>query len=311
MTEQQAEQTSKTGAIQTKRIVIFLIFTFVVTYGIEIGVIRNLIASQDRTMNMIAQLATSGVMLIPALGVLFTRLVTKEGFQNHWLKPNLKGNVRYYLMAWFGPAVLTLVGALIYFMIFPKSFDINMSYTINQYQSQGIEATVAQLRPTLISQMITGVILAPVLNCLFCFGEEWGWRGYFVPKMKEKMGFLPMVLITGVIWGLWHAPLTVMGHNYGTDYVGYPFLGIMAMCIFCIVMGCIFSFLTLKTGSCVPAVIGHGALNGIATMAIYFTNDGGNNFVGPAPMGCIGGAAFIITAVIMAVLAMRQKSCEN
>lgn len=301
----------QTKSMETKRIVIFLAFTFVVTYAIEIGVIRNLINSTDTTMNVIAQLATAGVMLIPTLGVLFTRIVTKEGFKNHWLKPNLKGNIKYYLIAWFGPAVLTLLGALVYFLVFPKSFDINMSYTLDMYQAQGLEYTVSQLQITIISQVITAVLLAPVLNCIFCFGEEWGWRGYFVPKMKEKMGFIPMVLITGVIWGLWHAPLTAMGHNYGLGYAGYPYLGIFAMCIFCIVMGCIFSFLTLKTGSCIPAIIGHAALNGIASTAIYFTHDGGNNFIGPAPMGCIGGVAFIITAVVMAVLMQRQKSCEN
>ncbi|HKM22842.1 MAG TPA: type II CAAX endopeptidase family protein [Lachnospiraceae bacterium] len=301
----------QTKSMETKRIVIFLAFTFVVTYAIEIGVIRNLINSTDTTMNVIAQLATAGVMLIPTLGVLFTRIVTKEGFKNHWLKPNLKGNIKYYLIAWFGPAVLTLLGALVYFLVFPKSFDINMSYTLDMYQAQGLEYTVSQLQITIISQVITAVLLAPVLNCIFCFGEEWGWRGYFVPKMKEKMGFIPMVLITGVIWGLWHAPLTAMGHNYGLGYAGYPYLGIFAMCIFCIVMGCIFSFLTLKTGSCIPAIIGHAALNGIASTAIYFTRDGGNNFIGPAPMGCIGGVAFIITAVVMAVLMQRQKSCEN
>ena len=111
----------QTKSMETKRIVIFLAFTFVVTYAIEIGVIRNLINSTDTTMNVIAQLATAGVMLIPTLGVLFTRIVTKEGFKNHWLKPNLKGNIKYYLIAWFGPAVLTLLGALVYFLVFPKS----------------------------------------------------------------------------------------------------------------------------------------------------------------------------------------------
>jgi len=77
-----------------------------------------------------------------------------------------------------------------------------------------------------LSQAVTGIFLGPVLNFVTCFGEEWGLRGYLLPKMAKKFSLVKMLLIIGVIWGLWHAPLTALGHNYGVGYPGFPFLGI-------------------------------------------------------------------------------------
>ena len=294
-----------------KRILIYVGITFLITYVVEIGLLGNMVGTDDVKTNMMAQLLTSGVMLIPALGVLITRLVTKEGFQNAWIVSKLKGNLKYYLLAWFGPAVLTVIGAIVYFLIFPAEFDYGMNNAIQIYAEQGVDLTASQLRFSTFSQLLTAVIIAPVLNCVTCFGEEWGWRGYLVPKLSEKFSFLPTILISGLIWGLWHAPLIAMGHNYGTDYAGAPVGGILAMCVFCIVMGTIFSFLCIKAKSCIPGVIGHGALNGFASAAIIFSVDGGNPFIGPTPVGIIGGSGFIVAAIVIIFIMRKNNSFQN
>lgn len=296
---------------RTKRILIYLGITFLLTYVVEIGWIRNIYGATDVKTNLIAQVATSSVMLIPAAAVLITRLVTKEGFGNAWIAAKLKGNLKYYLLAWFGPAVLIVIGALVYFLIFPGEYDTEMSNAVRIYAEQGIQLTPAQIRTAALSQLITAVIIAPVMNCITCFGEEWGWRGYLVPKLSEKFSFLPTVLISGVIWGLWHAPLIAMGHNYGVDYAGAPIGGILAMCLFCIVMGTCLSFLCLRAKSCIPGVIGHGALNGFASAAIMFSRDGGNPFIGPTPTGIIGGIGFLLAAVLIIFLMRKNNGFHN
>ena len=106
-----------------KRILIYVGITFLITYLLEICILRNLIGSDDVVQNSIAQAVTMGVMLIPALGVVITRLVTHEGFADAWIAPHIKGNIKYYLIAWFGPAVLTIIGAVIYFLMFPEEYD--------------------------------------------------------------------------------------------------------------------------------------------------------------------------------------------
>ena len=107
----------------------------------------------------------------------------------------------------------------------------------------------------LLVQLPVAVFLAPALNIVTTFGEEWGWRGYLVPKVSERLRILPTLLVTGVIWGLWHAPITAIGHNYGTDYPGWPFVGIAAMCVFCIVIGIFLTYVTVRTGSAAAAAI--------------------------------------------------------
>ncbi|MBE5965382.1 MAG: CPBP family intramembrane metalloprotease [Lachnospiraceae bacterium] len=290
-----------------KRILIFLGITFGITYLYEIGVVGRLLHSGNKEIEAVGQLLVAMAMFIPAISVAITRLITKEGFADSWIRPNLKGNVKYYLFAWFGPVVLTILGAILYFLLFPDELTFDMEYLATAYKANGVTLEASQLRGMIAGQAVIAILLAPVMNAVTCLGEEWGWRGYLLPKMSERFRIIPMLLIYGVIWGLWHAPLTVLGHNYGLGYAGYPYLGIIAMCIFCIVMGTIFSYVSLKTKSCLPAVIAHGSINGFASIAVYFSKDGGNPFIGPAPTGIIGAAAFIITAIVLTVLLVREE----
>lgn len=110
-----------------------------------------------------------------------------------------------------------------------------------------------------------------------------------------------------MIWGLWHAPLTVMGHNYGVGYPGWPFLGIFAMCTFCIVIGTFLSFVTIKAKSCLPAVVGHGAINGFVSAASLFSLSGGNPFIGPMPIGIIGNIGFVATSIVICIVMHKEE----
>ena len=159
----------------------------------------------------------------------------------------------------------------------------------------------------MLIQTVQALFLAPILNFVTCFGEEWGWRGYLLPKVSGLLPTVPTLLVTGVIWGLWHAPMTIIGHNYGLGYWGFPFTGIAMMCLFCVVLGVLMSYVTLKTGSCIPAILAHGAVNGIAAIGIYFTADGGNPFIGPAPTGIIGLIPFAIAAAFMVIHLNKSK----
>lgn len=305
-----SEETKHTDSMTTKRILLYLGITFLITYLFEFLVIYPSVANISVASQATTQLLVGSVMFFPAIGVLLTRLVTKEKFQNAYFVPKTgKRSIPFFLFGWFGPVVLTVIGAAVYFLIFPSRFDSSMSYMAALLTASGMEATPQLTQLTVVSQIISAILLSPLLNCLTCFGEEWGWRGYLLPKMQEKCGILPTLLISGIIWGVWHAPLTALGHNYGVGYKGFPVTGILAMCGFCIVMGIIFSYITIRTGSCLPAVLAHGSLNGFAAAPILFTDGTNiNPFVGPAPTGIIGGCAFILCAVIMTVLLMRHPS---
>ena len=295
--------------LETKRIVLYLAITFIVTYALEIGLIRPMITGENTQLAMLGQSLISTAMFIPAIGVLLTRLITKEGYRNTFLQlPKLKSHLGYYLFAWFGPAVLTIIGTTLYFVLNPGQFDPGLSRLAKAYENTGVDMTASKLQTTMLIQIATAFVIGPLVNALNCFGEEWGWRGYLLPKMSTKFKILPMLLINGVIWGVWHAPLTALGHNYGTGYPGFPFTGILAMVIFCTVLGTILSYLTIKTNSCVPAIFAHSSINSIAAVGIYYSVDGGNPFVGPAPTGIIGGIGFIIVAIVLCAKLVKDEN---
>lgn len=285
------------------RVLCYVGITFLLTWGYCLLVLYPVIngESLNGVPSVTAQLLTAAVMFFPSLGVLLTRLFTREGFRDAWLRPHFKKNTKYYLLAWFGPGALTILGSVLYFLLFPGEFDPGLGYLADILASAGVTADTMPmpLGLVLVVQGIQGLLLAPVLNFVTCFGEEWGWRGYLLPKLSRHLSTVPTMVISGVIWGLWHAPLTIVGHNYGLGYPGFPFTGIGAMCLFCTVMGVFFSYVTLKTESCIPAILGHGAVNGFAAMGIYLTADGGEPFIGPAPTGIVGMIPFILAAVLM------------
>ena len=295
-----------------KRALIYIVITFLLTWLYSLLIVYPI--ANGEALNGVPALATqltvAAAMFCPAIGVVLTRLTTKEGFKDAWLKPHIKGNIKHYLLAWFGPAVLTFAGMGVYFLIFPNNLDLSFSYFTATLEATGapLETLPMPIGMLMLVQCVQAVFLAPILNFFTCFGEEWGWRGYLLPKVSKHFSTVPTLLITGIVWGLWHAPLTIIGHNYGLGYWGFPFTGIAMMCVFCIVVGIFLSFVTLKTGSCIPAILGHGAVNGIAAIGIYFTYDGGNPFIGPAPTGIIGMIPFILVAIFMV---LHLKKGEN
>lgn len=292
------------GKANRKRIIVFLAITFVITYVVEIFMIAPLNGSTDINEAMLAQSLVASVMFIPTFGVILTRLITKEGFNGRslYFSINLKANLKYYGIVWFGFAALTVVGTVIYFLIFPGKYDGNMGYAAAIINAQSeTPVSVQELRQLMMVQIGMGLIISPFVNIINCFGEEWGWRGYLLPRLLKQFKVVPAVLLDGLIWGLWHAPLIVMGHNYGTGYPGYPVTGILAMCVFCIVIGTALSYVTIKTHSCVPAILGHGMINGFSMVGIYFTSleNPYNVFLGPMPVGLIGGIGFIVYAAFL------------
>lgn len=296
-----------------KRVIIYIVITFALTWLYAIFLIYPI--ANGEALNGIPALATqlvvAAAMFCPSIGVLLTRLVTREGFKNAWLRPHIKGNIKAYLLAWFGPAILTFAGCAIYFLLIPGSFDPDCGYMRQTMAAAGVpyEAQAVPMNMLMAIQIIQAVFLAPILNFATCFGEEWGWRGYLLPKVSQHFSTIPTLLVTGIIWGLWHAPLTIIGHNYGLGYWGFPFTGIAMMCVFCTVLGIFLSYVTLKTRSCIPAILAHGAINGIAAVGMYFTHDGGNPFVGPAPTGIIGIIPFVLVAIPM-MLQLKKRETE-
>ena len=198
------------------------------------------------------------VMLMPLVAHVFTRMITKEGFQltgedSMMLGIDLK-NKKWiiYLFAIFIPYIYKELGNVLLIAISPKSLDSNLT---------GL--SIFQDNPYLIPFVMISYAIVASFAAL---GEEGGWRGYMMPKLIKIMGLNKAIIVGGIIWGLWHAPLTCVGHNFGTDYPGFPYVGILLMCCSCIFLGAILTFVTVKTKSVWPATFMHAVNNSSSTI---------------------------------------------
>lgn len=62
------------------------------------------------------------------------------------------------------------------------------------------------------------------------------------------------------------------------------------------------SWLTFKAQNVWPAVIGHGALNGIAAIGILLVRGEPSTLLGPAPTGVIGGLTMTLFAAALLIV---------
>jgi ABC-2 type transport system ATP-binding protein len=293
--------------IETKRIYIFLALAFGISWSIALylfingGLADSPILIEGTGITVALALIALGYMWAPAIANILTRAITKEGSKDTWLPLSFSGNRRFWALAWLLPAGLTLLGGALYYAFFPQHFDATLSSLsglIQNAASQSGQALPFSIGTIALLQILQGVLLAPLINSFFTFGEEYGWRAYLQPKLMP-LGYRKGLLLTGAIWGIWHVPIIAMGHNYGLDYPGYPWAGILAMTWFTMSVGVVFGWLTIQGKSVWPAVIGHAALNGIAGAAALFLapNSGANLLVGPLPIGIIGGLPWLVLAL--------------
>ena len=104
---------------EKNRIISFLIYTFTISFGLYFLFLyspkdRDYYTSFSETRQLIQSISKTIILISPAIGVIITRLTTGEGFKNLWIKPNLKGNAKYYLTAWLVPILLIVAGGFIY-----------------------------------------------------------------------------------------------------------------------------------------------------------------------------------------------------
>lgn len=249
-----------------KRLVIYLLIAFI-PFWIILPVLNNVYGEPIYASEKAATVAYAvGVfgMLIPSIAHLVTRLVTKEGFKNSYLGLNFKGNVKYYIASVVVKLLEVLVFVVLAWQIFAGDLSLSEAFASDE--------SVARI----CSYTLT--IFASIIVFFPAFGEEWGWRGYMMPKLTELMVKPAAIIVGGILWGLWHAPLTISGHNFGVDYDFFPWLGILLMCVFCIFMNAFLTLLTEKTKSIYPASFCHMVNNNCGGM-IFITLFGSEAFI--------------------------------
>ena len=176
----------------------------------------------------------------PAIASLITRAVTKEGFREMKLHLKLGGNFWYYLLAFGLPLICFSVSFLLPIIISGHSEWLG-GFTVRN----------------MLSSVLALAAMSAVMS-IGLLGEELGWRGYMNQKMEPLLGTVGTCIVGGIVWGLWHLPMDIAGCEGTLSDALAMCGGRMIMLTF---FGVFLMWLTKKTDSVFPAVIGHYMFN--------------------------------------------------
>jgi hypothetical protein len=241
--------------IDRRGVLSFLLITFGITYLLE----GMLILSGFR----VAQIPAAGgqfvimlVMWVPAAATLITiRFITHETVGSTGLR---------FGSSWKPYAVTALVIPISFILVYLLTWALGLGqpdWQLTRFYA-AIAATGVDMSTApppallLIALFLTSLTINPIVNSLLGLGEEWGWRGYLLPRLMP-VGKWKAYLFLGVIWGLWHAPLVMIGFNYP----GYPILGVVLMVLFTTALSIFINELTLHYKSAILAGWIHGVFN--------------------------------------------------
>jgi membrane protease YdiL (CAAX protease family) len=222
-------------------------------------------------------------MIIGVLGLLVIIILNLKKKWREGLIPSKLSfgkNLKYYIII---PLILFLI--------------LTLSYVLNYILGMGVPEKGFNLPTYFIYSIITGILYIFVLWPTF-LGEEFGWRFYLQDRLFPLLGGYKGVLVLGIIWGLWHAPLIAFGFNYP----GQPILGIVTMVLLTIVLAVIFSYAVLKTRSVWVAVLLHLVVDTIELPA--------NNYLGISkdPIFSFGIGVFGIALLAVFALVLLRSN---
>lgn len=240
-------------------------------------------------------------MFVPLL-VAFTlqrlvlRLPVREGLALH-----------FKLNPWFGVALLlpivigslSLGVALLLPGVSYAGFDGLLERgadTLTAAQRQTAREAFATVSlPPLVFIALKALAGGPTLNALAALGEEAGWRGFLYANLRGT--FLRTSLITGVIWGIWHAPLVLMGLNT----TGPAWLSVITTIAFTTLLAPLCAYIRERSGSTIAVAIFHGTINASASMSLLARGD--SALVGPTALA--GLLALLILNALFAFYDLR------
>lgn len=238
-----------------KNIALFFILVFIVSYSFQGFMFLKGIGIDSQEFSIYISI----LMYFPALIAIAMVIITKDKFKSLGLsiKPS---KLHYMIFGIYLPLLMTV--ALIFIEIFIGAGRFKHVEYLNGNIVIKDLSTILGGSPQSIPAFVLNIILtalpATILGCLFTFGEELGWRGYIQNKLVKEFGVIKGILILGVLWGFWHAPVILLGYNFPE----HPFIGtFLLMPLMTIAFSVLLGWLRIVSDSVWPSVLAHSSIN--------------------------------------------------
>ena len=249
------------------------------------GIFQGLILRSGRPIGESPGLVYA-LMWTPGVAAIVARLVFREGFRDVSFRFGGAAGWRSIGLAWLLPLA---VGTAAWGVAWSAGLA---SFHVPALADVGLSALGQPARfAALLGLTLT---LVSVLSLLSAAGEEIGWRGYLLTRLVEAEVPRP-VLVSSVIWGVWHLPLVLSGQyaaGGNRALSGAVFLATV------VGIGFVISWMRLSTGSVWPAVVLHGVWNAVIQGAFDVSTKEPSIWVGEA--GILVAAASLGAAWLLA-----------
>ncbi|HMA60307.1 MAG TPA: type II CAAX endopeptidase family protein [Halanaerobiales bacterium] len=97
--------------------------------------------------------------------------------------------------------------------------------------------------------------------------EEFGWRGYALPRLLKRYNALVASIILGLIWSIWHLPLNFISQA-GLQYQAAVSYVISSM-ILMVFVSILFTWIYTNTGGSILAVLIFHTMLNLSTYVIF------------------------------------------
>jgi membrane protease YdiL (CAAX protease family) len=273
------------GKVAWRHVICFVLLAYGIAWAIwvtQLGpAIKNALRDGRTPDNFAATPAVMLGMYAPALAAVVMRVViSKEGLRRS-LGP--LPSPRMTLAAVFIPMAFVLILVAII-----TATNIG-------------DATAGKPVGTLLA--ILTFVGVPISTAL-AFGEEFGWRGYLLPRLLP-LGEVKAAVIVGLIWGPWHLPVLIVGLNYP----GQSIITVLAVFLLSTTLLSLLHtrFYVASGYSLIAVSLLHGSLNTFSDRLTDQNHLSGNPLIVSAG-GLIASALLAVGIFIAYRLLARRKS---
>lgn len=256
-------------------------------------------------------------MFAPLIAALFAERISREASVPGLYGLELRLVGRWHVTGWLLPIALALLAFGVALLLPGVEYASDLSaYAERLAASLSDPQQVAVVRaelagaelpaPLFLLGIPTALIAGILPNAIFAFGEEAGWRG-FLQRELAPLGFWKASFWIGALWGLWHAPWILLGHNYP----GFPLLGLALMTLWCVLLSPLLGYLSIRSRSVVPAALFHGVLNASPAIAGAHLSGGADWLVGIAGLAGILATALLTCGLFVFLRSGRLSVPRN
>ncbi|MCK6480099.1 MAG: CPBP family glutamic-type intramembrane protease [Planctomycetes bacterium] len=110
--------------------------------------------------------------------------------------------------------------------------------------------------PAAALTLVPAFLAALALLWIQALSEEIGWRGYFLTRLVERIGLLPGLLLHGVLWGAWYAPVFLLSGGGAARSLERGGAFVLTCCL----LGALLGWMRIASRSVVPSTVANAAL---------------------------------------------------